>query len=152
MKYSADAKLICKHSLLLNGKNESYDPKSVIKENLNIFKNISSQKNIVIATIEGINIFTYMENLYNENSQIYDYISSYENEFKDINDNNFILTKLFSNAHKELNTLSYFNMINNKKNFTEEEENNIKFIISILKSIFIRRYIVKRNNIEYSFI
>ena len=149
MKYSGDVKLICKHALLLNGKEQNYKPESIMEDNINIFNINNEKKSIVNSTLEEINKNDYMKDFYNETSHMYDYLNSYEKKFKDIYDNNFILTKLFSDEHKELNTISYYNMLNKNKIFSKEEENNIKFLISILKTIFIRRYIVKRNNNDY---
>ena len=149
-KYSTDLKLICKHSTLLIGK-QVYNSSTTMNRESTIFKNNNELKNIIIAELEELNKYDYIKKTFNETFGYYDYISSYEKKFskQDI-DNNFILEELFSSEHKELDTISYFNMLNKNKNFLQEEEMKIKFLISILKTIFIRRYIVKRNDIEYS--
>ena len=148
LKYKTDLKMICKHALLFNGK-KMYNDTNTINKQSNIFKNNNNQKNITIAKIEELNKFEYFKNIYNNELQMYHYIEKYEEIFKNYTDNNLITKKLFSNEHEELNNIGYFNMLNEDKIFSKEEEMNIKFIISILKSVFIRRYLIKRNNIDY---
>ena len=52
------------------------------------------------------------------------------------------IKKLFSDNHTELNAISYYSPSKEKSN----EELSIKFMISILKTIYIRRYIAKQQN------
>ena len=150
MKYKTDLKLICKHALLFNGK-KLFSDLNTINRDSNIFINNNKVKHIAIAKMDELNKFEYLKNLFNYEKNFYNYIDNYEELFnKDSIGINFILKKLFSNEHEELNTIGYFNMLNENKIFSKEEEMNIKFIISILKSVYIKRYIVRRKNIEYS--
>ncbi len=63
----------------------------------------------------------------------------YEEEFKNISDINEIINNLLSNSHPELNALSYYSSSKNKT----EEETSAKFLISVLKTVYINRYIKK---------
>ena len=56
-----------------------------------------------------------------------------------------MLNELFSDKHQELNAISYYSPLKDKSN----EELSIKFMISILKTIYIKRYIGKRMNMDY---
>jgi hypothetical protein len=69
----------------------------------------------------------------------------YEEEFKNFIQKDKILNSLFSDSHSELNIISYYSISNDK--ITQNLA--IKYLISILKTIFIRRYISKRGNLDY---
>ena len=143
MKYSTDLKLICKHALLLNGKKE-YISSDVINKKSKIFNNSNKLKEIIPANIEDLLTRNYMRNIYNKSSKSFIYIDKYEEKFLNIADQNIILNALFSNS-SELNAISYYGPIRNET----EQITSIKFIISILKTIYIKRYISKRNNMDY---
>ena len=147
-RYMTDLKLIGKHALLLNGNQNSTDD-DVIDENSDILKNGKNNKRIVNATLEGLKADADINKTFNKEKKIFDYISTYEDEFKDSNDKNVILNSLFSENHNELNCIGYYNYENNSTILTDEEEISIKYILSILKTIFIRRYIIKRVNMDY---
>ena len=147
-RYMTDLKLIGKHALLLNGNQNSTDD-DVIDENSDILKNGKNNKRIVNATLEGLKADADVNKTFNKEKKIFDYISTYEDEFKDSNDKNNILNSLFSENHNELNCIGYYNYENNSTILTDEEEISIKYILSILKTIFIRRYIIKRVNMDY---
>ena len=145
-----DLKLICKHSQLLSGgKNVDLDTVVDLNENLNFFQSID--KTILFATLEELNKKDYLKNM--SESEGFNYISNYEKEFEGITDKNYILNKLFSDKHEELNTIGYYNYDGNNLESWEwdniYERMSIKYIISALKTVFIRRYIRKRNNIDY---
>ena len=150
-RYMTDLKLICKHSQLLNGVKEASDLDKVIDLNVNndLLENLDKQ--IYFATLEELNKIDYLKNI--SGSDGFNYISNYEKEFEGITDKNYILNKLFSDKHKELNAIAYYNYEGNNIYSTEwgdiDERRSVKYIISILKTIFIRRYIRKRNNIDY---
>ena len=146
-RYITDLKLICKHALLLNGK-KNFNIEEVIQEDADILKN--SNKNIVYATVEELNNIENISKYYSVNNSFYDYITNYEKEFENVTDKNFILNQLFLDSHEELNTISYYNYENNDTSLIPEEKKiSIKYITSILKAIFIKRYLVKKSNIDY---
>jgi hypothetical protein len=143
-KQTTDLKLICKHASLLNGKG-IYNPNNVINKNSNFINNSSKSKQIIYATIEKLNEDKDIHKYFNKSSQTFDYYSLYEEEFQNMNDNNRLLNILFSDSHPELNKISYYSLT--KKEVTQNL--SIKFIVSILKTIYIRRYITKRKNNDY---
>ena len=145
-RYMTDLKLICKHAQLLNGKGNENSLDDMINNSSEILS--KNNKEILIATSEELSKIDYLNNIVL--NQTYDYISSYEKEFKDISDQNYILNKLFSDKHKELDSVGYYNNGNKNSLPNDKEENiSLKYIVSILKSIFIRRYLIKRQNMDY---
>ena len=146
-RYMTDLKLICKHALLLNGKPDSTDD-DVIAQDSDILKN--SNKQIIEATLEKLKNNSDIKNIFT-NDFSYDYISKYEDEFNNCTDKNYILNTLFSDSHNELNYIGYYNYENgnNLTSISEEEKVSIRYILSILKSIYIRRYLIKRENMDY---
>ena len=146
-RYMTDLKLICKHALLLNGKSYLKEDE-VIDLNTNWVFLSSLDKQIYFATLEELNKVEYLKNM--SDSEGFNYISKYEKEFEGITDKNYILNKLFSDQHKELNAIGYYNYDgNNLDSLGDYEKIPIKYIISALKTVYIRRYIRKRNNIDY---
>ena len=149
MKYTTDLKLICKHALLLFGKDVN-NTSGVINRNSSIFNNIDEQRDILTATIEELNKKEYMANIYNSSSKKFDYLIRYEEEFKNIYDKNIILNSLLSSKnHSELNSISYYSKVTKLNDFSAKDITSIKYLISILKTIYLRRYITKRENMDY---
>ncbi len=133
-KYLADLKIIALHSILFNIN------KTDETNNLD-----NKDKEIYQATLENLNEKGFGK-FQNEEGNLY--INSYEKEFENISDTNFILNSLFNNTqHPELNSIGYYSINNDE--LSKDEENNIKNMISIFKSIFIKRYIIKRNFLDY---
>ena len=148
MKYTTDLKLICKHTSLLNGK-ATYNSEKLINTNSNIFNINNNKKMILKSNLEELKKSNITKKYFNESSDTFEYIHYYEKEFKNNNNNNIILNTLFSDLHQELNAISYYSISNDEKIFTKDEKLRIKFIISILKTIFVKRYIANRNNTDY---
>ena len=144
IKYLTDLKLMGKHALLLNGKYGKNYSTEINKES-NLFKINDKKKYIINAEREILNQKDYIRRMYNETEDIFDYLQKYEENFENITEQNIILKSLFSNSHQELNTISYYCPSRRESNNKLE----IKFMISILKTIFVRRYIGKRANMDY---
>ena len=144
IKLTTDLKLVCKHASLLNGKS-THTAENTINKNTNFIINSNKSKQIVYATTEKLIEDNNINKYFNKSSQIFDYYSFYESEFKNVKDNNIILNTLFSDSHPELNKISYYSLTKSKVN----QNLSIKFIVSILKTIYIRRYIAKRENNDY---
>ena len=133
-KYLADLKIIALHSILFNIN------KTDETNNLD-----NKDKEIYQATLENLNEKGFGK-FQNEEGNLY--INSYEKEFENISDTNFILNSLFNNTqHPELNSIGYYSINNDE--LSKDEGNNIKNMISIFKSIFIKRYIIKRSFLDY---
>ena len=147
-RYMTDLKLICKHAQLLNGNINSINNDELINKDSDILNN--KNKTIYIGTIEQLKNKEELKNISSDNN-FFDYINYYENEFENITSKNILLNSFFENKHKELNAISYYNYDNNNNlsEISEDKEKSIKYIMSILKSIYIRRYIIKRKNMDY---
>ena len=146
-RYTSDLKLIGKHELFYNG-----NTGKALNKDANLFNNYKNNKKIIFAKLENLKEENFTKNFFNESSQVLEYINKYEEEFKDFyhnNDRNSILNSLFSESHKELDTIGYYSYSKNEAVLSEDEEKNAKYLISILKTIFIRRYIIKRKNMDY---
>ena len=134
-KYLTDLKLIVTHSFLFN----------INKNTTNNNKLDNENKKIYTATLEDLKKEEDL-NKYLNNEQ-FSYVNKYEEEFKNIKDTNIILNSLLDNEkHPELNTIGYYNQDNQERIL--EEEINIKNMISIFKTIFIKRYLVKGRNLD----
>ena len=144
IKQTTDLKLICKHASLLNGK-KIYNSKTVIDKNSDLIINSNKSKQIIYAKTEILNKDKYINRYFNKSNRIFDYYYFYEEEFQNENNNDRILNILFSDSHSELNKISYYTLSNNEAN----QDLSIKFIISMLKAIYIRRFITKRKNNDY---
>ena len=132
-KFLGDLKLIGIHSLLFNI-NKANDDNKLDNTNKKIFAATMDTLN----EIEELKIFSRIR----ERS----YIRIYEEEFGNNTDKTSIINSLMNNTkHPELNYIAYYNPEMNKMNhlqrfnieetMDETEKNNIKNIMSILKSI-----------------
>ena len=137
-KYLGDLKLIGMHSILFNV-NKTDD-----KNNLN-----NNDKEIYIATLEELSKIPQLNKFLNNDDN--PYVKEYEKEFTHITDTNKILNSLFDNEkHPELNYIGYYNPNDpNVEQMSEEEIRNIKNMISIFKSSYIKRYLIKRKDLDY---
>ena len=145
LKYLGDLKLIGLHSLLFNinktDDNINFD---------NTDKKIYSATSDVLSNVEELKKFFGIGGK--------SYLDVYEEEFENNTDTTSILSSLLDNSkHPELNYIScYFPNIdelneryNIEQSLNEREINNIKNIIPILKSLYVKRYLVKRANLDY---
>ena len=137
-KYLGDLKLISMHSILFNV-NKTDD-----KINLN-----NDDKNIYIATVEELSKIDELNKFINPEDN--SYVNEYEKEFDRIIETNEILNSLFNKEkHPELNYIGYYNRDNpNIEEMSDEEIQNIKNMISVFKSLYIKRYIIKRKDLDY---
>ena len=144
-KYLCDLKLIGTHSLLFN----------VNKTDDNA-KFDHSNKKILSASYEVLFNVPALKRLFS--FQRKSFIHIYEEEFGNNTDTTFILNSLMDNEkHPELNYISYyFPGIDNsdeqydiEQTMNQEEVNNIKNIMPILKSLYIKRYLIKREHSDY---
>ena len=143
MKYFTELKLIGKHALLLSGKKGKDYTK--INKYSNIFNINDNQKEIIIAQKNYLINKDCLRKYFNEDRKIFDYFHKYEEDYSNIYEQNELLNELFSDKHQELNAISYYSPSKDKSS----EELSIKFMISILKTIYIKRYIGKRMNMDY---
>ena len=137
-KYLSDLKNIGMHSILFNINTTDQNKK---------LKN--EHKEIYIATLEELNKIDILKDFQKDEENIY--INKYDEEFSKITETNIVLKNLFDNTkHPELNTIGYYNPnINDQIDLNEEEQNNIKNMISIFKALYIKRFIMKRKDSDY---
>ena len=134
-KYLADLKMIILHSVLFNI-NRTDD------NNLN-----NENKTIYTATLEELSKIDYLKKFQKDEENVY--VKEYEKEFENTTDTNKILNRLFNN-HSELDSIGYYNPNDlDMKSLDENEIKAIKNMISILKPMYIKRYLIKRNNSDY---
>ena len=143
VKYLADLKLIGKHALLLNGKGKNFTTE--MNKNAKIVNNNNKQKHIVKATREELLKVETLKKVYNQFFEHFEYFLNYEAEFEKINEHNQILNSFFSDSHQELNYVGFYS----PSKISSENELEIKFMVSIFKTILIRRYIGKRTFMDY---
>ena len=146
-KFRSDLILVGKHLLLLKDINHDLQYYKNYKENK--MKNIISSKFEDIISHEALNKF------YDDIPNRFNYIKYYDILYKNINEPNAIIDSLFnSNNHKELNLIGYYKFDSNNNfsiaNIDDTTSIIGKYLISVLKSLFIGRYFIKRNYIEYS--
>lgn len=147
IRYKTDLKLMGKHMLLYVGNDEN--PQKIINKSTSFLLN--NNKSIINADLTELLSDNNINKYYNSSTKKLDYIHYYENEFKNNYDSSYIIEELFDESkHNELNMISYFSA--NNSNITEEKEKQetIKYLMTILKTIFIRRYISKREYHDYT--
>ena len=143
-QYITDLKLIGRHMSLLNGKFSGINKnEDIINPNINFPKNnIKILKGVLAELIKDENL----KSIYNESKNEFDYINNLEKKFKNINDKKIIINDIYK-YHQELDTVSYYKGENTIENsMSDEDMKSVKFLISILKKLYIRRYILKLQN------
>ena len=138
-KFRADLIIAGKHLNFLKG----------INPNLQYYKNFKEDKfkSIISSKYEDIMSNDLIMPFFNNRTKTINYIKSFEMENENLTESNLIIDNLFDpNIHKELNLIGYYN----SNNSISERSNLIgKYMISILKSLYVGRYVIKRKDIEY---
>ena len=136
-KYLTDLKIISLHSILFNINRTDDNNNNLNNEN----------KKIYIATLEELNKIEDLRKYQSNEGNLY--VNKYGKEFENFTDTNKILNNLFNN-HSELDSIGYYNPDSlNEIDLYEYEKKAIKNIMSIFKSIYIKRYLIKRKNTDY---
>ena len=162
MKYITELKLIARHIFLYKGMNNTNN-KNNINYNSKIFVNNNNQKKIIeadlnylINTMDSFKIYKYtgqlLENGYPKDTSTtsLNYINYYKQIIENVKDNSLLLSKLL-NEHNELNYIAHHYFGENESyDITEdkEKENLVKYILVILKSMYISRLITKRQDLD----
>ena len=147
-RYLADLKSIGKHmsTFVLEGESKS----NSINKNSKFYKNYvnSLNKNIIFANFENIASTDYLKK-YLKNGKL-DYVSNFENEFIAEKSNNYQLEILLNDQkHKEMNTISYYKYNGNINSLTTSTRTSANYLISILKTIYVKRFLTKRELMDY---
>ena len=143
-RYIQDLKLIGKHMSFLA--NNEINNKSQFYQN--IINN--EDKHIYFATTENLKI--YFNKYYDDTQKKFLFFETYINDIihNNTNQEDIINDLMSKEKHPELNSISYYKFDGN----INEIENDIqkitaiKYLISVLKTIFINRLLVKGNNFE----
>ena len=120
-----------------------------INPKLQYYKNFKEDKfkNIISSNFVDIISNNIIKPFYDNTTNSINYIKSYEIAFDNLTETNLIIDNLFDpNIHKELNLISYLS-----SNNSISEKSNIvgKYLVSILKTLYVGRYVIKRKDIEY---
>ena len=107
----------------------------------NIINN--EEKHIYNAYIEDLK--DNFREYYNASQKKFFYLDNYiQNYVEDVNKKPLILKELMdSTKHPELNSISYYNPKGNINYLSNKKEFSVKYLISMLKTNLIKRFIVK---------
>ena len=138
-KFRSDLILVGKHMLLLKN----------INKDLQYYKNYKEKKIIVSGHLEELINNNILYQFYDNTSKGFNYIMLYELFYDYPKESNLTIDSLFK--HEELNLIAYYK---NEENFSVNNIDNTtniigKYLISILKTLYIGRYFIKRSKIEY---
>ena len=142
------------HDLKLIGKHMSFLANNEINNKSQFYQNLinDEDKHIYFATIE--NLKNYFNQYYDDTQKRFLFFENYIKDFVEnsTNQKNVINDLMNKEKHPELNSISYYKL-NGNINDTENDKqkmSELKYLISILKTIFINRFLVKGNNFEIS--
>ena len=148
LNYITKLKLISKHTLLFNGKNNSKENEAINK-NSKIFSGKNFGERIIPAVTTEILKNPAFQKIYNTSTQSFEYIKYYDKLFSNVSDNNKILSQL-NKEHDELNYIAYHNISGqtNLNNLEEATKKKLYFMIPILKTIFLQRLIAMKSKMD----
>ena len=151
-RYLCDLKLIGKHMAFLG--NETDDNK-YINRSSNYYQNIllNEDKQIVYGTMEELIKKPYLyKNYFNKEKIKFDYFFKYYNDYVETGKQSQILNYLNNNSlHPELNMIAYYKLKSsaNVDLINDSKKRAAKYLISILKANFIKRFITRGKNFEF---
>ena len=148
IKYTQDLKFIAKHmSLLVNGE---------INTQSEYYHNLinNEEKNIYNANLEELK--EYFPEYYDNSQKKFLYLENYINNYIDNKTNQInILNELMNNTkHPELNSISFYKLEGNVSEIEKgsKKEIYIKYLISILKTVYINKLITKGRDFDINHI
>ena len=141
-KLRSDLILVGKHMILLKD----------INPNLNYYKNYKNNKikKIISSKYEDIISNEILKKYFNNITYQFNYIEKYNSLYENVSNPNIIINSLFNNNnHEELNLISYYNLNYNNNYINNNLDDNTKmigkYLISILKTLYIDNYFLKKN-------
>ena len=162
MKYITKLKLIARHILLYKGMNNTNNTMN-INYNSKIFANNNNKKRIIQADLNYLIYTMDFFKIYKDTGQLLEngfpkdistinlnYTNYYKQIFENVKDNS-ILINILLNKQNELNYIGYHYFGKNKSyDITKDEEKNnlVKYILVILKSMYISRLSAKKQDLE----
>ena len=148
-RYYADLKLIGKHMSTLILEGDDYNEEDTINKNSKFYKNYAESKNKYVFYSNYSIISENFKKYLDENNKL-NYLKNYEEEFNvSIHPNDIIRTLIDGEKHKELNSISYYKFNGNINSLSTSSRISANYLISILKTIFIKRYLSKRSEMDY---
>ena len=147
MKYITDLKLIARNTYIYNSKDNTSNT-NLFNMNSKVISNNEKYKIIAENQDELINK-TFFNKIYNNSTDKLEYFNYYSNLFGNETNNNLILNKILR-EHEELNYINYinYNNVSNIENLSDEEKKKIKFILTMLKSIYLKEIIAKKSSMN----
>jgi hypothetical protein len=134
-------------NFLLEG---NYNENYVINKKSKFYKNYENSKNKYVFYQDFSILSENFEKYFDKEKNYFNYLEKYEEEFNDNSQPNDIIESLLNNEkHKELNSISYYKYKGNNNSLTSNSRTSANYLISILKTIFIKRYLTKRNEMDY---
>ena len=148
IKYTQDLKFIAKHVSLLS--NDEINTESDYYQNL--INN--EEKNILNANLEELK--EYFPEYYDNSQKKFLYLENYINNYIDNKTNQMnILNELMNNEqHPELNSISFYKIEGSVSDIENgsKKEIYIKYLISILKTVYINKLITKGREFDINHI
>ena len=140
-KLRSDLILVGKHMILLKD----------INPNLNYYQNYKNNKikKIISSKYEDIISNEILKKYFNNITYQFNYIEKYNSLYENVSNPNIIINSLFNNNnHEELNLISYYNLNYNNNYINNNLDDNTKmigkYLISILKTLYIDNYFLKK--------
>ena len=148
-RYYADLKLIGKHmsSFILDG--DDYNEEETINKNSKFYQKYANSINKNVLYSDFSELTEHFGDYLDKNNK-FNYLAKYEQEFeKSAHPNTIIATLIDNKKHKELNSISYYKYNGNISSLNSLSRISSNYLISILKTIFIKRYLTKRSEMDY---
>ena len=148
-RYLCDLKLIGKHMSFLG---DVEDDTKYIKRTSQYYKNLltNEDKVIVYGTIEELKKINNLTKYYNEEENRFQYFSVYNKDYLESGKQTQVMNVLKNKTiHPELNMIAYYKLNGNISSISQNRKIASKYMISILKTNLLRRFVTKGNDIEF---
>ena len=148
-RYLCDLKLIGKHMSFLG---DVEDDTKYIKRTSQYYKNLltNEDKVIVYGTMEELKKINNLTKYYNEEENRFQYFNVYNKVYLEPGKQTQVINILKNKTlHPELNMIAYYKLNGNIASISQNRKIASKYIISILKTNLLRRFVTKGNDIEF---
>ena len=148
-RYLCDLKLIGKHMSFLG---DVEDDTKYIKRTSQYYKNLitNEDKVIVYGTMEELKKINNLTKYYKEEENRFQYFSVYNKDYLESGKQTQVINVLKNKTiHPELNMIAYYKLNGNLASISQNRKIASKYMISILKTNLLRRFVTKGNDIEF---
>jgi hypothetical protein len=128
------------------------DDTKYIKRTSQYYKNLltNEDKVIVYGTMEELKKIKNLTKYYNEEENRFQYFYIYNKDYLETGKQTQVINILKNKTlHPELNMIAYYKLNGNINSISQNRKIASKYIISILKTNLLRRFITKGNDIEF---